>query len=92
MGLVDAGRHALMGHKEIMQASRAGKPELIGGIQNGGRIPEQPAGMVKGDRLQEGLGAEARPAREQALQMGGAEALPDPPGFQARVARASSRK
>src|SRR5687768_10926781 len=30
--------------------------------------------MVKGDRLQEGLGAQARPAREQALQMGGAEA------------------
>ena len=29
--------------------------------------------MVKGDRLQEGLGAQARPAREQALQVRGAE-------------------
>ena len=74
MGLVDAGRHALMGHKEIMQAARAGKPELIGGVEDGGRIPQQLAGMVEGDRLQEGLGAQARPAREQALQMGGAEA------------------
>ena len=53
---------------------------------------QQPARMVKGHRLQEGLGAEARPAREQALQVCGAEPCLVRQGLQARVARASSRK
>jgi len=71
-----------MGDEKIMQAARPRKTKLIGGFQDGGRVAQQFTRVVKGDGLQEGLGAEARPAREQALQVGGAEARLIGQGFQ----------
>ena len=60
--LVDAGRHAFVGDEEIMQAAGPGQTDLIGGIEHGGRVAQQLAGMVDGEGLEEGLGAQARPS------------------------------
>ena len=71
-----------MGDEEIMQATGAGQADLIGGIQHGCRVAQQLAGMVDGQGLEEGLGAQARPAGEEPLEMGGAEACSAPQGLQ----------
>ena len=46
--LVEAGRHAFMGDKEVMQAARTRKTDLIGGVEDAGGIAQQAAGMVDG--------------------------------------------
>ena len=66
--LVGAGRHGLVGDEEIVQPAGAGQADLVGRVENRSRIGEQRAGMIEGQRLDEALRRQARPAGEQALQ------------------------
>ena len=75
-GLVGPRCHSFVGHEEVVKPARARKSDFVAGIEHTCRVPQQFAGVVNGERLYEGLWAQAGPAHEQALEMGGAEAVP----------------
>src|SRR5262245_544055 len=67
-----AGRHRFVGDEEIVQPARSGQADLERGIEHAGGVPQQSARVVERERLQEGLGRNARPAAEQTMQIVGA--------------------
>ncbi len=61
--------NSLCGHKQIMQASQAGKPHLVGGVQQVFGPAEQFLGAFLGQELQKTLGTDPGPAGEQSLKV-----------------------
>ena len=66
--LEGAGRHGVVGDEEVVQPAGPGQADLVGRVEHGGGIGEQRAGMVEGERLDEGLRRQPRPAGEKPLQ------------------------
>src|SRR5512145_3199832 len=52
-----------------MQPSRAGQPDRAGKVEHAARCGQARLGVLDGEVLDEALGTDARPAREQALKM-----------------------
>ena len=67
--LVLAGRHRLGVHEQVVQPARAGKARLVGDGQQVAGLRQQGFDVLLGQVLQEALGADAHPAREQALEV-----------------------
>jgi hypothetical protein len=63
-----------VGDEEIMQPPRSGQADFERGVKHAGGIPQQPAGMVEGECLQEGLGRDPGPAAKQMVKITGADA------------------
>lgn len=71
--LAGARCHALAGHEEIVQAARPGQTRFMSRLEQARGVARKLPGVVDGQRLNRGLGAETRPAAEQALKMSGAD-------------------
>ena len=67
-------RHRFVGDEEIVQPSRPRETDLERGVEHAGGVPQQPAGMVEGERLQECLGRDPGPAAKQMVEIAGAHA------------------
>src|SRR4249920_3311937 len=68
-GLIFSRRQGFQSHEEIMQPSRAGQPDRAGKVEHAARRGQARLGVLNGEVLDEALGTDARPAREQALEM-----------------------
>ena len=64
-----ARRQRLMGDEEVVQPARAGKADVVGGVEHARRIAQQFARALDGDRLQKGLRRQPRPALEDVLKV-----------------------
>ena len=69
-GLPFARRHRLVGDEQVVQAAGTGQAHRVGGVEHARGVAQQLPGAVERQRLQEGLGGEARPAAEQVMQLG----------------------
>src|SRR3989304_1401015 len=70
-----------------MQPPGAGQPPLAGKVEHAARRGQPRLGMLDGEVLDEALGTDARPAREQALKMMLAEVQVPGHGSEIRLAR-----
>src|SRR3990172_8291531 len=56
-------------HDEVVEASGAGQPRPVGGIEDVPRFPQQPPGVLRREELEEPFRADPRPPREKAMKM-----------------------
>ena len=66
-----ARRQPLVGDEQVVQPPRPRQADLVGRVEHGGGIAQQFARALDGDRLQERLRRQPRPALEHVLQMRG---------------------
>ena len=59
-----------MGHEQIMQAARPGKPDFVAGIEHACRIAQQLSRAIERERLQKRFRRQPGPAPEQVVQFG----------------------
>ena len=69
-----ARRQRLVGDEEVVQPARAGKTDVVGGVEHAGGVTQQFPRALDGDRLQERLRRQPRPALEDVLKVRGREA------------------
>ncbi len=73
LAFVFARRYGFEIDKQIVQPSRAGQSGFVGSIEQAARIRQLLLGMFDGQVLDETLGADAGPATEDPLKMGGTQ-------------------